>query len=825
MFDFTGLTLKPKAVCPATLIELFGQLDRKATHISLRPAQAAALRKLDEQAGERDVVLKLSTGSGKTVVGLVYAEMMRCRYRGDPVLYVCPTTQLVDQVLQSAQAIGAPANTFPASGLPFEALAGEAILVCTYDRMFNALSRLEANGTRPSAIVLDDVHAGVERVRGCYTVRVPDSCFEQFKAMLMPLCESTDPATWRGIKSAAHDARFEVPYWVWCHVHGEAAKLLEPFKNDDELKYQWGNIARYLDQARVCISGVTAEISLPIAAVEERAVYASAKHRLFMSASIKDGSSFIGDLDCDPEAFRRVIEPLEDEGAGERMMLATSLITPDASKKEIAVVCAGLSKQTNVVVLTSSEAQAKIWIEAGASLSQGKQFEPAVERLKTSNGNFVVFTQRFDGVDLPDDACRVLVIDGVPSGDRLSDKVDASRQKDSPEYEVRTVNRFEQALGRAVRSSADYAAILLVGTDIAAFIGKRSVREMLESRTRVQVDLGKDLVKLTPGTTLPNAIQGMVQAILSRNEQWKEAHRARVREAERTVRQGNELTIHESIALATRTSWKSAKGRNFQAAVPVLRESCNTAGLHPIQRGELLYKIAANLHQFDPTGAVDTYRAAFEINSDFPRPDKVADKKFVRLTNQAVAARDYLGRFAQANAAIAKLDEIAAKLSFAMPADVVEQGLLELGRALGASSSRPEKETQRGPDNLWLFDDVALCIEAKSEKTADIFKGEAAQLVLSMEWCREHVEAPERGVTPVFVTNSTKADRAEDVSFGPLLMTEELIFSLLSNLRQVILGLSFDGPLFTDPVAVGKAFTANGLSGGQLLARLGAMAN
>lgn len=820
MFDFTSLTLKPKSECPATLTELFSQLDRKATHISLRPVQAAALRKLDEQAGEKDVVIKLSTGSGKTVVGLVYAEMMRCRYKGDPILYVCPTTQLVEQVLQSAQAIGVPAVTFPGSGLPFEALAGESILVCTYDRVFNAISRLESHGARPSAIVLDDVHAGVERVRGCYTVRVPDSCFEQFKAMLLPLCEPTDPATWRGIKSSSHDTRFEVPYWVWCNVQGEVAKLLDPHKGEDELKYQWGNITRYLDQARVCISGVAAEISLPIAAVEERAVYASAKHRLFMSASIKDGSSFIADLDCDPEAFKRVIEPVEDEGAGERMMLATSLISPDATKKDIAAVCAALAKQTNVVVLTSSEAQSKMWVDAGARLSQGKDFEPAIDALKSSTGNFVVFTQRFDGVDLPDDACRVLVIDGVPAGDRLSDKVDASRQKNSPEYEVRTVNRFEQALGRAVRSSADYAAILLVGTDIAAFIGKRSVRELLEPRTRVQVDLGKDLVKLTPGTTLPTAVHGMVQAILSRNEQWKEAHRARLREAEKSVRQGNELTVHETIALAGRSSWKLAKGRNFQAAVPVLREATNAPHLHPVQRGELLYKIAAYLHQIDPSSAADAYRAAFEINSDFPRPDKVADKKFARLTNQAVAARDCLGSFAQANAAIARLDEIAAKLSFAMPADVVEQGLLELGQVLGASSSRPEKETGRGPDNLWLFDDVGLCLEAKSEKTANIFKVEAAQLVLSLEWCRDHVEAPEKGILPVFVSNSTKADRMEDISFGPMLLNEELVFGLLRDLRQVILGLSFEGPLFTDPATIGRSLTANGLSGKQIVARL-----
>lgn len=192
-----------------------------------------------------------------------------------------------------------------------------------------------------------------------------------------------------------------------------------------------------------------------------------------MSASIKDISGLIGVLGCDADACARLIEPTEDEGAGERMILPTSLIDPTSKKPEIAAACALLAKQTNVVVLTTSAAQAKAWTNAGAVLSQDKDFNGALEKLRTSIGNYVVFAQRFDGVDLPDDACRILVIDGIPSGERITDQVDSYRQKDSPEYEVRTVNKFEQALGRAVRSSADYAAVLLVGADIAAFIGRK----------------------------------------------------------------------------------------------------------------------------------------------------------------------------------------------------------------------------------------------------------------------------------------------------------------------------------------------------------------
>lgn len=73
MFNFKRLSSAQKPEAPASLGELFSQLDRKATHTSLRPIQVSALEALDKQASERDVVIKLSTGSGKTLVGLVYA--------------------------------------------------------------------------------------------------------------------------------------------------------------------------------------------------------------------------------------------------------------------------------------------------------------------------------------------------------------------------------------------------------------------------------------------------------------------------------------------------------------------------------------------------------------------------------------------------------------------------------------------------------------------------------------------------------------------------------------------------------------------------------
>ncbi len=821
MFNFKNLTSAVKAEAPATLKGLFDQLDRRTSHSTLRLVQLSAFQALDGYKSERDIVLKLSTGSGKTVIGLVFAEMMRRRYPGEPSVFLCPTNQLVDQVVESGKEIGVKVATFK-EGTPHEAIAGEVVLACTYDKVFNARSAFENRGIRPSCFVLDDVHAGVDRIRGCYTLTVPDAAKVAITAILQPLCEQTDPAAWSAITNNKQDTPYEVPYWIWANVCRQVFSILEALHTEEEkdLFFRWGNISRYIELARCCVTAGSVEIALPLAAVEENSAFSMAKHRLFMSASIKDGSTLVGDLGCDVDALLRIIDPPEDEGAGERMILPTSLISDNAKKSEVAEMCAGLAKSTNVVVLTSAGAQGLEWQKAGAVYCEGKEVDAAIGALRVSSPNYFVFSQRFDGVDLPDDACRLLIIDGIPTGDRLCDKVDAARQKDSPEQDVRTVNRFEQALGRAVRSHADYAAVLLVGQDIASFIGKKSVLNLFEGRTRVQVEMGRELAKMAVGQPLPAVLATAVHALLKRDEEWKLAHRTGVKAATRYVRPTGSLTVFEQVMQAQRAAWLAAKGRNFQQAVSLLSSATNIDGLHPIQKAELYNRIAVYMYHFDPAQAALVYRAAFEANSDFPRPEQVVDKKFARATDQAVAVAAYFGKFISANAALARLDQIKAQLSFGMPADKVEQGLKELGDALGLTSSRPERETGRGPDVFWLATDLALCLEAKSEKVAPISKSDAAQLALSLEWCREHVSTEEVKTIPVFVTNTITADRPEDISFGPLLLNEAVIFEIIDQLRSLVNGLAYEGPLFGDPPLVSRGLQTRNLSGKQLLQRL-----
>ncbi|MEM5373076.1 hypothetical protein V4C53_44840 [Paraburkholderia azotifigens] len=235
-----------------------------------------------------------------------------------------------------------------------------------------------------------------------------------------------------GIQNNEAETVFEVPFWIWKQQYQAVGGILANYLDENEVKFHLGNLSRYLEYARLCISGTRAELSCYVPPVEDNISYAGARHRLFMSASVKDGATLIRDMGCDPDALRRVIELESDRGAGERMILPASLINAKLSREDIGQICSALSKRGNTVVLTSSKRQASAWTKFGARVKTGDDVDAAVASLRLQpHGGFFAFPQRFDGVDLPDDACRILVIDGTPSGDRLADQVDASRQSNT----------------------------------------------------------------------------------------------------------------------------------------------------------------------------------------------------------------------------------------------------------------------------------------------------------------------------------------------------------------------------------------------------------
>src|ERR1700733_51808 len=105
MVDFTKLRNERKQTAPTEPAASFQRLP-KPPHINdLWDGQSKALAAWNERRRETDLVIKLNTGGGKTLVGLLIAQLLLNDLR-EPVVYLCPNNQLVEQTLAKANEVG-----------------------------------------------------------------------------------------------------------------------------------------------------------------------------------------------------------------------------------------------------------------------------------------------------------------------------------------------------------------------------------------------------------------------------------------------------------------------------------------------------------------------------------------------------------------------------------------------------------------------------------------------------------------------------------------------------------------------------------------------
>ena len=97
MIDFRKKIAVGTAIVKTNPIEIYDTLDRASDKNALRPAQLAVLEDWwNNYKDKKDVILKLHTGQGKTLLGLLILQSKLNLNQG-PVLYLCPTYNLVTQ--------------------------------------------------------------------------------------------------------------------------------------------------------------------------------------------------------------------------------------------------------------------------------------------------------------------------------------------------------------------------------------------------------------------------------------------------------------------------------------------------------------------------------------------------------------------------------------------------------------------------------------------------------------------------------------------------------------------------------------------------------
>jgi Rad3-related DNA helicase len=483
MVDFKKLReskTQPKVIEP---IEIFRRLPKGLGINDLYVSQAQVLKEWFRRRGDKDLVIKLNTGGGKTLVGLLIAQSILNEYH-EPVIYLCPTVQLVKQTFEKALNYSISAVSYKkGQDFPDEFLAGKSVLLCTYDYLFNAQSKFGIRGgekriVETKAIILDDAHVAFSIVRDSFTMRIDRSKNKDSYDHLTNIFRNTfsnigKGGTFDDIVSGSDSAILEVPYWIWKERSLEIREYLR--SKSETYPFVWSFLRDNFDYCH-CLINKDAFIITPILPlVDLIPSFSECNSRIYMSATISNDSDVIRTFDATAELISIPITSNSLAGVSERMILAPELMpfkVDDIPKMLKDIMTAIVTEQeASTVILVPSDFAAKQWASVAQYADSTKKVSDYVSQLVKgeSQGPFV-FANRYDGIDLPGAACRILILSDLPRGSSEYDHYRANTFAGGVELISSVAQRIEQGIGRGARGAGDYCVVIVTGKTLTSWL-------------------------------------------------------------------------------------------------------------------------------------------------------------------------------------------------------------------------------------------------------------------------------------------------------------------------------------------------------------------
>ncbi|CDM79516.1 DEAD/DEAH box helicase family protein (plasmid) [Mycobacterium marinum] len=455
---------------------------------------------------KRDVALELPTGAGKTLVGGLIAEWLR-QSEQQPVGYLCPNRQLAVQAAERLREYGIPTSLLigrinrwnPIQRADFT--SAEAVAVSVYHHVFNTNPGIAGAAT----LLFDDAHAGEQPVASAWSITVKRQ-EAAYQSVLSVLADALDPAVVaslredHSIRKHGRDVFLASPAVVT-----RKASELEHVLNDavatgqldEHQSYPLSTLAGHIGRCTIYISHRGLLIRPLISPTESHPAFADAQRRVYMSATLGSG----GELE---RAFgRRKVHRMpvprgwDKQGTGRRFFVFPQL-TKELSQddKQLAPwLKNAILDNGRAALLTPSDHQAEALL--AAILPQGHiQLDGhAVEKdmsMFTNTPNAVLnLANRYDGVDLPDDACRLLILAGLPAHGDLQEHFLYDELGAGAVLQERIRARIIQGSGRATRNAKDYATVVVIGDNLTNFVIRPDVLGALRQELQAEIEFGR----------------------------------------------------------------------------------------------------------------------------------------------------------------------------------------------------------------------------------------------------------------------------------------------------------------------------------------------
>jgi len=788
---------------------IFERLDKESGKEYLRPPQETVVSEWDKKfRNRRDVIVKLHTGQGKTLIGLLMLQSSLNESLG-PAVFLCPNTYLVRQTIKEARAFGIKTVQFKEgtskqpSKHPLEFLNSEAILVTTCKKMFNGKSVFGVSGggweaIQLGSIVMDDAHKCVDIIRESFSINVnrknKDKSENRLYKELLDLFGETlyrqAPGTCIGIQEGS-DSIMAVPFWTWHEKQHQVLQILNKYKESPELFFVWDLLKDKLKHSTCIFSGSRLQIAPRLAPVEMIPSFSNAKRRVLLSATLTEDAFLVRDLNIESNSVTETLTVKDVKYSGERMILIPTLVVPSITRE---IITDWLSRFTEkngsfgVFSIVPSFKHASDWESHGAVRTDVRNLAQSIQELKDKVENetarqITILVNEYDGVDLPDNTCRILCLDSIPLYSSLIDGYVQEMRPNSAVIRRQLAQRIEQGMGRGIRGSSDWCIVIATGNKLTNFLSENAKREFLSNEAKMQIKIAEELADAMKGegATL-DIIENLVKQCIDRETGWKNYYRKRMEDVEINPLNKEYLNLAE-LERQAEIQYQDGQNEKALAIIQKIIDQTDDA-----DKGWYFQLMATYLYPINPTDAMDKQVKAFSKNNRLNRPETgISYSKLANTTlDRETSIIEWIRKHDSHSSLIVDLMTILDNVAFNIHSESFEDGMEKLGKVLGFVSRRPEKESGSGPDNLWNIASknfwIISCKNMVIGSRDSIHKKEAGQLNNDIAWFKQNYEDCQ--ATPVFIHPAKILESNAFLSESSYVITEENLDKLKHNVQN-----------------------------------------
>lgn len=770
---------------------------------------------MELESNNKDISLELPTGSGKTLVGMIIGEFRR-RRAGDKVLYLCANNLLVKQTSRLAsEDYGIDARPFVGSNASYHALdkakyqSGDCIAVTTYSALFNSNPFFKD----ADVLVFDDAHSASDYVASNWTLSIT-SDIELFYSLIDILKPSLNPNTHHRLLSGEQSLANKdwvdiVSSKVLSQQIVSISRCIEGYlatNRNSNLKFPWGMIRAnltgcnlYISQNELCIRPfVPPTLLFP--------PFSNAKQRIYMSATPGRSGELERSFGIDRITSLPIPKDWKNKTTGRRFFMFPMSSFGQETKEKLALKF--IEREDRSLLMVNSDGAKDLYtgiIESNTNkdVISAVQIENDKDSFVRNSNAVAVIANRLDGIDFPNDECRLEIILDNPTATHIQERFFVRTAAARPLYSERIRSRLTQAFGRCTRSQTDYAVVCILGEDLANTI--LSPREMKHLNLELQAELQFGRENAEDQASLDDYFE-LMDIFLHDRAAWQEAEADILQKRDALIERGflddsrifKQLQQSSSFEVkASYAIWNGDWGSALENIDKVL-----AAMISEELKGYSAYwcymaafcadAVSSENGSAQLAGRADEYiRAAKEAtnysswlngiyDSDFQNEEYFENGSIIQRIEKKIS--DEIAHARNRKQVIEKLHVLLKDLRESKGVDF-EKCHCELGIWLGYSATNPKGDAE--PDPLWIVDQ-GLCFVAEDkiyDTTSKVIPvRHVREAAGHARWVRSKAEeglldiSPDANCITVFLTNSKSIETNARIHAAGLMYLNHEVF-------------------------------------------------